>query len=186
MKNNPELSLTVLLGFVLLLRPGEVLTMRIEPFRFLSKDLMSVKVWGKNSARTGEWESVLLKDPVLIQIIVNKQKAGEDYLFNNSSYAFNKFYREAVDHYRVEHRKPTPHGVRRGGATWHFGLYGSYDKTQDHGRWNQLKSARLYIDLSTTATAEAKLVDPGPTRLHDAQLLFQKMLLRFFPSPSHP
>ena len=100
----------------MLLRPGEMLAMRTGLFNFLSKDLMSVKVWGKNSARTGEWESVLLKDPVLIQIIVNKQKAGEDYLFNSSSYAFNNFYREAVDHYRVEHRKPTPRGVRRGGA----------------------------------------------------------------------
>ena len=86
-----------------------------------------------------------------------------------------------MDHYRVEHRKPTPHGVRRGGATWHFGFYGSYDKIQDHGRWNQLKSARLYIDLSTTATAEAKLVDPGPTRLHDALLLFRENAPAFFP-----
>ena len=43
-------------------------------------------------------------------------------------------------------------------------FFGSYDKTQDHGRWNQLKSARLYINLSTIATVAARLVELGMAR----------------------
>ena len=77
---------------------------------------MVVSAWGKQSARTGVGETVLLRDPQLIQIIVKWQEAGKDFLSNEPSYAFNQFYREAVEYFVVAHRKPTPHGVRRGGA----------------------------------------------------------------------
>ena len=141
---------------------------------------MVVKVWRKQSARTGEWESVLLKDPLLIKVICNLKEAGKDFLFNESPRSFSIMYREAIAYFRVVHFKPTPHGVRRGGATWHFGLYGLYDKTQEHGRWVQLRTARLYIDQATTATSEANLQEPGASRLINAQTLFLKMLRRNF------
>ena len=174
LKDNPEFSLVVLLGFVMLLRPGEILAQRSSLFTYVNEELMVVKVWGKQSARTGEWETVLLKDPLLIKVICNLKKKGKDFLFNKSSHFFNKLYKEALAYFSVVHPKLTPHGIRRGGATWHFGLYSLYDKTQEHGRWVQLSTARLYIDQATTATSEANLQEPGASRLVGAQALFFK------------
>ena len=85
LKDNPEFSLVVLLGFVMLLRPGEILAQRSSLFTYVNEELMVVKVWGKQSARTGEWETVLLKDPLLIKVICNLKKKGKDFLFNKSS-----------------------------------------------------------------------------------------------------
>ena len=180
LKGKPEFALVVVLGFVLLLRPGEILAQRASLFTYVHEELMVVKVWGKQSARTGEWETVLLKDPLLIKVVVNLRNAGKDFLFNEPRHSFFKFYREGIEYFNVAHSKPTPHGIRRGGATWHFGLYGLYDKTQEHGRWAQLRTARLYIDQATTATSEANLQEPGASHLADAQTLFFKILRRTF------
>ena len=54
LKDNPEFALVVLLGFVLLLRPGEVLAQRSSYFTYVNEELMVVKIWAKQSVGTGE------------------------------------------------------------------------------------------------------------------------------------
>ena len=39
----------------------------------------------------------------------------------------------------------TPHGVRRGGATWFFRLHANYDMLAALGRWCEVKNARQYV-----------------------------------------
>lgn len=92
-------------------------------FLILGDDLMVVGVWGHNIWSGRVWEKMVLKARLVIGILVC-----------SSAHAFSHFYKEAVGYFRLHHAKRPPHGVGRGGSTWHLGLYGSYDKTQEHGR----------------------------------------------------
>ena len=51
----------------------------------------------------------------------------------------------------------TPYCLRRGNASWHFAKYANYDATQSLGCWEQLKTARLYINHATADLAEFSL-----------------------------
>ena len=77
----------------------------------------------KSTARTGEPETVLLKDVALINILKLGKQRGGGAIFKGSGIDFRKLYRSAVEFYGINHMKPTPHGLRRGGATWHFSLF---------------------------------------------------------------
>ena len=133
---------------------------------------MVVKIWGKRSSRTGEWDTVLLRDPGLIATMVKLQQTNREYIFEETLSTFTSFYREALAFFKVVHQKPTPHGVRRGGATWHFSIHGKYDVTQEHGRWSQVNIARSYFDQATSAVSETNLHGPGLKRLAWSQKLF--------------
>ena len=62
----------------------------------------------------------------------------------------------------------TPYCLRRGGASWHFLKYGSYDLTQALGRWQQQKTARQYIDQALAEIGLLQLPPWGRTRLERA------------------
>ena len=62
----------------------------------------------------------------------------------------------------------TPHDLRRGGATWHFGLFSSYDRTQEHGRWSHQRTARQYIDEALAEVGLGGLSAPAIERVDRA------------------
>ena len=76
----------------------------------------------------------------------------------------------------MSHIKPTPHGVRRGGATRHFGLYRGYDRTCDHGRWKQVHSAHMYIDRTMLWLGELDMSLAGKERMRAAVATFHRSL----------
>lgn len=59
----------------------------------------------------------------------------------------------------------TSHTYRRGGASYYFQACGSYDPTQQQGRWAQLKTARQYIDGALADLSQSKLPDWGRKRI---------------------
>ena len=63
----------------------------------------------------------------------------------------------------------TPYCLRRGGATWHFTKYASYDATQHLGRWEHARTARLYIDQATAEVHELSLPEWGLRRMQMAK-----------------
>ena len=66
----------------------------------------------------------------------------------------------------------TSHCLRRGGATWHFKLYSSFDRTASHGRWSQVKTCRLYIDEAMSDLASTKQGLTGKARVATAVAAF--------------
>ena len=52
-----------------------------------------------------------------------------------------------------EHPKMSGYSLRRGGASWHFHAYNSYDLTTEAGRWSQIRTARIYIDQAAADAA---------------------------------
>ena len=130
--------------------------------------------------RNVEFETVTLRDPFVIQILLKLKENGRVRLFNRKPGDFYQRYRDAVLFFSLVHPKPTPHGIRRGGASWHFGLHGSFDRTVEHGRWASVGSARTYIKEAAAEEAAISATDEGKRRLRDAVSLCTDLLRREF------
>ena len=50
-----------------------------------------------------------------------------------------------------------PYSARRGGATWDFRSHGSLQATQDRGRWNSGRAARIYVNTGVADLAALNL-----------------------------
>ena len=126
------------------------------------------------------FETVVLKDLLIIHILAKCKARGQRRLFNGTSTHFSNLYKQAVAFFRLSHPKPTPHGVRRGGASWHFGLHGLYDRTVEHGRWSSVRSARIYINEAAAEDATRSSGELGQRRLDDAVTLCPSLLREAF------
>jgi integrase len=148
LKEDTEFALAVYVGFLGLLRGGEILNLSLADCQPRGPSQLCIILRDTKGARLRnvEFETVTLRDPMIIKILLKCKKEGRHRLFNKKPSDFYKRYREAVAFFNLKHPKPTPHGIRRGGASWHFKLHGSFDRTVEHGRWASVGSARIYIN----------------------------------------
>ena len=118
--------------------------------------------------RNVEFETVISRDPLLIRILLKCKSEGRVHLYTKKPADFYKRYEKAVSFFRLVHPKAPPHGIRRGGASWHFRLHGSFDRTVEHGRWASVSSARIYINEAAAEEAALGACDKGKRRIQDA------------------
>ena len=154
-KKKKGLALILLVGFNGLLRANEMLTLTFGQMSILRKDTMVITLEDtKGSKRSGEVESVLIKENTLVPAIakLKKSMAAADRIYEGTYRTLSQDILQLADEIGLKHPNLTSHGIRRGGATWYFGKTRSYDLTQEHGRWSSVKAAKAYINA---ATAEA-------------------------------
>ena len=169
LKGKPRLSLALLIGFLGLLRTGEILA--------LNKAMLSVHGDGsllvitlpetKSGHRRGECEHVLIYDKAIIQFCGRLLRTMDDkesllgMKFRQLAYNIT----ELAGFFGCSDRSLTPYCIRRGGATWHFTTYQNYDSTQALGRWSSAKTARLYINQATSEIGFLNLPEWGRDRV---------------------
>ena len=111
-------------------------------------------------------ESVVLKDPVLIQflhVLLPRILPGE-HLWPKDSQSFRTHFRKLCTDARLPPLPWRPYSLRRGGATAHFLQFGSLDKTAVRGRWQSTRTARLYVDEGVAALALSTVSTPAQER----------------------
>ena len=101
-------------------------------------------------------------------------------LFNAPPGRLYALYREAVQYFQLRHERPTAHGIRRGGASWHFKLNGPFDATIERGRWSSVKSARIYINEAAAEDTIHLLSPLGKQRVKDGVLIYRKLVSKAF------
>ena len=182
LNKDPEFAIAVYVGFLALLRGCEIFNLLLQDCQVRGRDQMCLILRGTKGARLRnvEFETVTLKDPFVVRILTKLKNSGKVRLFDRRPQDFYKRYGEAVSFFSLKHPKPTPHGIRRGGASWHFSLYGSFDRTVEHGRWASVGSARTYINEAAAEEAAISATDEGERRLVDAVGLSMSLLQREF------
>ena len=182
LNKDPEFAIAVYVGFLALLRGCEIFNLLLRDCQPRGRNQMCLILRDTKGARLRnvEFETVTLKDPFVIQILSKLKSSGQVRLFNKKPKDFYQRYRDAVSFFSLKHPKPTPHGIRRGGASWHFSLYGSFDRTVEHGRWASVGSARTYINEAAAEEAAISATDEGKRRLSDAIGLTMNLLRREF------
>jgi integrase len=179
----PRLAGAFLVCFAGLLRVAEVMHLKQEDVKFLNPRVVVLLLpESKGAKRKGQTESVMIRDPTLVKILAFCVKTcGSDGLVFGGTYrAFAKALIEFAAVFGLKHPNLTPHGLRRGGATWHFGRFLSYDKTQAHGRWAQARTAKLYIDEAMAESGIASIPLDGQAKLAEANSIIAVLISQHF------
>ena len=177
--NEPGLALGFLLGFLSLLRIDEILSLSAKQIQLTSSGwAILIFTESKGAKLKGEPETVVVKDAGVVSALSRWIAAShrDQQLCSCSYRKASSLLKDAARHFGLVSRRVTSHGLRRGGATWHFSLYGSYDRTAGHGRWRSVPSARKYIDQAVSELHESGLPVWGKERLADCLPLWDHFL----------
>lgn len=154
------ISLACLVAFNALLRTGELLELRV------SDCLKAVDCWVLHlrSTKGGQRrllqdESVIVKDPLTTAALdkLTRGKTLGDFLVGVSPHQFRREWNHMKVYFGISHLKYLPYSLRRGGATWYFQHTGSFSRTMVRGRWQHLKTCKLYVAEAQTTLANLAL-----------------------------
>ena len=115
-------------------------------------------------------ESVTIYDPLVLKVIdtLRFNKCPGDFLVGYSPAQFRTKWNHMKDRLNLKEFRFLPYSLRRGGATWFFKMSGSFSQTMVRGRWQHLKTCKLY--LAEAQTALASLALPQSTQSHLTRL----------------
>ena len=171
------IAMACLIAFNAMLRTGELLELRVgdcspAPDCWVLQ-LRSTKA---GQRRLLQDESVIIKDSLTIAALtfLTRNKNPGDFLVGVSPHRFRKAWNVMKMHFEISHLKYLPYSLRRGGATWYFNHTGNFSRTMLRGRWQHLKTCKLYIAEAQMTLATLAL----PTR---TQKLFAKALASLRP-----
>ena len=150
MEKRPRLAATFLVGFSGLLRTDEMTKLVKNQVQFNLDAGMSVITLGhtKRSQVKNNPEQVIIRDPKVTKLLyhVMKDMMNDEEVYEGNTRHLGEDLRWAARKFGLEHARLTPYAFRRGGATHYFLQCGSLDRTAELGRWQDVKTARLYIE----------------------------------------
>ena len=174
------MGLVVLTGFLGLFRVGDLLALEFSQILPVNDNCLYISFEdSKVAQRKGAPERVRLQDTNLVRILAARKAmaATGDRVFPTSYAAVSAFLKQAGDFFELPAARLTSHCMRRGGATWHFDQYQSFDRTADHGRWSSVRTCRMYIEQSSTELAKVSQGERGRYRTQLAVEGFSKAVL---------
>lgn len=181
----PRVGVAFLVGFLGLLRTGELLELTVGQLRFFGNRLCVLALGNtKTGQRKGFDETVLLHDPVVISLL-RQAVAGLPpgaRIFNGSFQDLKNKLRSYAADFGVRGDLITPYCLRRGGATWHFTTYASMDATQAFGRWEHAATAKQYVNQAVADSVALRLDDRARALAERGQ----RLLAALAASPSLP
>ena len=172
-------ALAISLAFHCLLRADEILS--VTPACWVPHPSRSSAILvlprSKGFSRTGNQESVVVSDPLLVKFgsAVFAGIAPHEHLLPFADPRFLATFRSFLDRAGVPPGTWSLHSLRRGGATHLFAMTSSFDRVASIGRWTQVRTARVYINESL-----ALLSSIHETRSHTRRMLLCTARLRQF------
>ena len=159
-QGNHLFGLSLLVAFYGLLRTGEVLGIKASHVTVGSPQHPALINLGftKGGKRTGAAESATIPVKEVIQGLINwKQTAKPQDKLCMEPHLWRKCFSETVARLGWEKFSFRPYSLRRGGSTFWFRRHGSFDKLMQAGRWQALKSARIYLEDGLAMSASLNL-----------------------------
>lgn len=159
------MSLACLVAFNGLLRTGELLELRISDCIEASDSwVLQLRSTKAGQRRLLQDESVIIKEPLTMAALqsLSQGKTPGDFLVGISPHQFRRGWNQMKLFFGLSHLKYLPYSLRRGGATWYFRHTGSFSRTMVPGRWQHLKTCKLYVAEAQTTLANLAL--PVPTQ----------------------
>ena len=155
-----QFGLSLLLAFHGLLRTGEMLALQQKQVTVNSptgKVLISLGLT-KGGRRQGASESVALHVEDIsrrLHFWVHQVPPGT--LLVSKAHEWRKTFNQVLDVLGFSSFGFRPYSLRRGGATFYFRQHSQLDRLLLQGRWQALRTARIYINEGLAVLAELKL-----------------------------
>lgn len=171
-----------LLGFNALLRTGELLSLLLSNCSWTPQGLVLHLTDTKGAQRRLiQEESVIVLDELTLGVVrlLSRKKSPGDYLVGISAATFRTRWNHMKQCLHLQHLRFLPYSLRRGGATWFFKETGSFSRTMLRGRWQHLKTCKLYISEAQTALANLSLPPTTAQSLNTYAMLARPHLARW-------
>lgn len=181
-KGYPEMACGCAIAFNGLLRTGELLQLLVSDCTFTDNQcVLTLRNTKSGQRRLLQDESVVITDPLTLTLLVKltKRKQPGHPLLPLSPAKFRTLWNHMRSHLSLTQDKFIPYSLRRGGATWYFEATGSFSKTMLRGRWQHLKTCKLYIAQSQQALAHSTLPQEATHRLHYFSEFLRPQLARW-------
>ena len=122
---------------------------------------------GKTVTRHGRVERAEFTDVNLCRLLINFEATvgGIGPVLQRSPRQLRAIFAHAAEQLGLARMGLKPYGFKRGGATSHFREGGSLDLTAEKGRWQNLKTARLYVNTSLAAYTSMQIPPTSVPRL---------------------
>ena len=183
LRGETSLAFVLLLGFVGLLRIGEIVSLKCYHLHFLGggTQLHISLPDSRGAKRSTLPESVVIKHHLTVKFFARSfsQCAPDDFIYPCTHASLGRDLTRIALAIGVRHPNLTPYSLRRGGATWLFKSILNYDYVQDHGRWSQAKACRIYINQGMADLGQRTLPIWGINRVHPCVKHFNQVLISF-------
>ena len=153
-------ALSLLVGFYGMLRTGELLAVKPAHLTQSSPKSLAVLALGltKTGRRHGAAESITIGVETVTRFLWEWKKSYPPHSnLCQSPHQWRKMFSDTLVALNFEEYKFRPYSLRRGGATFWFGMHGSLDRLLIAGRWSAQKTARLYLNEGLAVLAELTL-----------------------------
>ena len=153
-------GVSLLVGFYAMLRAGELLHLKNSHIYMTGPKSPAVISLGmtKGGKRLGAAESVTLSSADALKwlwIWKTGHKPHANLCPTNA--AWRKLFSACLTALSLDVFQFRPYSLRRGGATFWFSKHGSLDKLMIAGRWQAVRTARVYINEGLAVLAELSL-----------------------------
>ena len=159
-RNQPHMASACIIGFAGLLRTGELLQLKVADVVNTPEGVVLHLGETKTAKRKMMIdETVVISDTLSIlllsRLICNKQPG--DFAFQHSPQRFRTNWNLMKSNLGLSSYKILPYSLRRGGATWYFHQTGSFSRTLVKGRWEHVKTCKMYINQAQLALNQISL-----------------------------
>jgi hypothetical protein len=142
------LAACLLAGFDGFLRSTEMMSLTAAQINISQEGALIVLPLTKSGQRRGGPETVLIRDPQAVQLLWMACRTSRDATQPLSvlpPQTLRKWFSWALAQLHVSHMGFMPYSVRRGGATHAFSSCHNLGQILMQGRWEDSKTARIYI-----------------------------------------
>ena len=148
--NLTDVAVLIAIGYGGFLRTMEALTLQRHQITAHGTCILLTLHVTKTGKRTGEIQSVIIDDLMLVSIISRLLclLCPSDLLLQRSSHSFRTFFAGLLQALELNSFHFTPYSLRRGGATAHGMLFRNMDSAIEKGRWSSVKTTRIYLKES--------------------------------------
>ena len=167
----PGLGLLFLLGFHCMLRTVECFTARASQLMVGATSGVFALPMSKSGLRKGAQELVTIDDPAVLFLCrwLLRHRLPGDCISELSLAQTRTFFKRCVAELKLEKFQFTPYSIRRGGASWDFRAHGDINRTVFRGRWDSVRTARIYVVDGTATLAEQQLDATDWARVNSAR-----------------
>ena len=159
-KNLPLFALSLLLAFYGLLRTGELLAVTVAHVSISRPKGPAVISLGMTKAgkRQGAAESVTIYcEDVCRRLHQWVKTHPAKTSLTGPSHQWRKQFADTLSALSFDKWDFRPYSLRRGGATHQFQLHGAFDRLLVQGRWQSIKTARIYVNEGLSVQAELNI-----------------------------
>jgi integrase len=172
------LATIMLLTFHCMLRIGECVNLLVKDIVFGHSNAQLNLGLTKGGKRRGQSESVEATDPIVLQMLQSVLLPLEpgDRVFDYTYHMFQAKFGECLRAFHVQGYNFKTHSLRRGGTTFEFKAHGSYDIICERGRWQNVRTARLYIAEAVELTNNLSLSSASKTLITKYSEAFESLV----------